>query len=170
MNAEFEGDADRRLMRLQGETFHDSCPMIVREASHAYEHALQIIGHDTELWKLFGTVRSYQPRLFDGAYAILAARYRLLVNPCPGDVSLPLYEDADEKNAWIRWLWKECAALSDHGEWVRGVLGCAAYQDTELGWCCAESLTAFLRSHYEGALNAHIATRAARRREADPDL
>jgi len=115
-----------------------------------YLAAARLIGVETELAERVRERTSLDHRVLQDAHHWIAWHFRYKFDPA-GQMPLP-YDGLGYKEylaqQWSDYFPAEVRRLSEHDEFVLGVLTAVGYQNTEPGYRAEDELLAWLKSHY----------------------
>lgn len=158
----FKGDNNDTLKGVQHSLYWALLPFLMQYAKQNYLEAANILNIRTDLMDKLTDISSFDHRVLQEAYNIIAAYYRhkypdkdaQLVFPC-------VYSDSDSNISPIEALWglyekgwcefwhEETKELTRDGAITRAILMSIVHQNTEQGYDAEELLNSLLKERYD---------------------
>ena len=146
----FENDGNEALKDVQHGEYMRSVGSIFRAARAVLAQADAIIGSDLLIVERSRQVRTFDHRVLQDAHDILAAAFR---HEADDGGQLILGEDAQAqllryRNQWLQWLDGKLQDLVRYPQFVRSVVECVIFQNTEMGYMAENRVGDILLTHF----------------------
>lgn len=146
----YKSDNNKLLKDSQHDLYEKHVFKIFEAAKLKLIQADSILNANFLITKKARDIDSFDHRILQNAHDIIAAAYRYRyddggqLNLFRRDITIQDYY----KIEWARWFYKELDSLLDYSRFVRAVVECVVYSNTNLGYDAEHSVCDVLISHY----------------------
>lgn len=146
----YDNDCNKVLKRVQHDEYMRSIVSIFNVAKTALVRADAIIGSDLLIVEEARAVTTFDHRVLQDAHDIIAAAYRYQYDD---GGQLHLFDESGAQRIrylrqWTQWLADQLLELTGYPQFVRSVVECVIFSNTEMGYMAENRVCDILLTHY----------------------
>ncbi len=146
----YPSDNNKLLKRAQDELYLKSVGEIFSAARTKFVQADAILNANLQITETAKGINGFDHKALQDAHDIIAATYRYRFDDgLQRDLFEPDYNLCEHyKVKWSQWFFQELEVLTHYPKFVRSVVECVVFENTQLGYMAENSVCDVLITHY----------------------